>query len=231
MEKHNYTTNVKICVRAFVLCKFKSKRKSNLTAALSDQIKPCLLCDTCVESDVTLELLIKYFTVLSNLTQNMSVGGSWERICNQSCTKADKKSKYTESEKRWADKQKLLESNICYQYNVTILTKYLWLYIFFLTWYQLNIFECLFWSLELMPAGCDRQQLFKPKVSSAWFSFLTLTRSITDKTNNMLHSMWDATRNWDHKLFRKVFKEIMNQVRGRIVSHILFLQPDFFHCN
>lgn len=148
VEKHNYTTNVKICVHAFVLCKVKSKRKSNLTAALSDQIKPCLLCDTCIESDITLELLIKYFTVLSNLTQNMSVGGSRERICNQSCTKADKKSKYTQSEKRWADKQKLIKSNICYQYNVTILTK---LYIF-LTWYQLNIFECLFWSLKLMPS-------------------------------------------------------------------------------
>lgn len=83
-----------------LLCKLKSKRKSNLTAALSDQIKPCLLCDTCVESHITLELLIKYFTILSNLTQNTSVGGSRERFCNQSCTKADKKSKYTQSEKR-----------------------------------------------------------------------------------------------------------------------------------
>lgn len=71
-----------------LLCKLKSKRESNLTAALSDQIKPCLLCDTCVESDITLELLIKYFTVLSNLTQNMSVGGLRER---DSATKAAQK--------------------------------------------------------------------------------------------------------------------------------------------
>lgn len=147
-----------------LLCKLKSKRKSNLTAALSDQIKPCLLCDTCVESHITLELLIKYFTVLSNLTQNTSVGGSRERFCNQSCTKADKKSKYTQSEKRWADKQKLLKSNICYQYNVTILTK---LYIF-LTWYQLNIFECLF----CLEPRADAILALKPGVTGSSFSNL-----------------------------------------------------------